>query len=77
MSSRRPSRKAWADLSRAVCGLLTEYRAFMTLRSLISCLIAASRSDMCLASVMVTIIRLIAASLYTNATEQIQHSESV
>ena len=60
--SRRPCRKACADLSSAVCGLLTQYREFVALRSFISCLILARRSEMWLASIMITMIRFIAVS---------------
>jgi hypothetical protein len=44
-------------LSNAVCWLLIQYRAFITRRSPISCLILATRSEMWLAFIMLTIIR--------------------
>src|ERR1700730_3039919 len=53
---RRSRLKSLADLTSAVRSFRRQYRAFEIPRSLISCLILARRSEMRLASIMITII---------------------
>jgi hypothetical protein len=53
--NKRPFPKAKADFSSAVCWLLLQYRAVVTLRSLISCLMLVRRSEIWFASIITLI----------------------